>query len=307
LPGTTGVTGFIIDDCTFVETNAPTSTITSNAPVAFGLGLEGSVTRDVTVRSSTFTQRDASPEHWDLVLLQVEGALIENCIFDNNSTGRDAQGNPIIDGASGLPIKSGNIRIGYGSFDGSTDLSTTDVIIRDCLMLGPSQTGIWSDNGANKTPNARITVESCSITATEVGIEFNNTVSSNIVNSRVKDVLGSPHAEGIGIHFSGPLPYNPTAATDLNEISGSSITNNTYGIVLDCGSTYNLIDHNRIFKNRKCQVSRLKKDNALVRNIILGKHKTCHAKLKQRTSSTPQAAAPKCEWHNAMPGNLYVK
>ncbi len=243
------------------------STTQSTAHLVLGTLVPGGLAKDAIIRNSTFTNLNAVAAYSDIVIAGFQGALIENCIFDSNSSGR-ISGVPVTN--FGIPTKSGHILLGI-AVSATQAVTASDVTIRGSQFLGAAQTAIFSDTGAGTTPNERITIEDCSITATEVGIQFNNTVASTIENCQIRGVAGNAFAQGVGILLEGQLSYNPTATASCNAILGNTVTNNQEGIIVECGAQGNLLKENNVFNNSNRQIVVKSKKNVLEDNTCFKK------------------------------------
>ncbi len=244
-------TGLLVENCTF----ATQSQLFGSGLIALG---EFGPCRDAIIKNCTFTNLNAPSYYADIQATQINGLLVENCIFDSNSSGRNPDGTPVLfQGTTQLfPEKGANIHFGMPSEVGSIidGANVTDVTIRGCQIGGGAQVGIYAETGVTPAPNQRITIEDSSITATEVGILFENTLTSTITENQVRGVTGNQFAPGQGIVLAGPLSQNPTATSSCNALLENTITNNQEGIVIECGAKGNLLKENNVFNNSNHQI-----------------------------------------------------
>lgn len=269
--------GLLVDNCTFTSSSegAPDFPVIGYATLFAGLGGDLAETigaRDIIIRNSTFTHRGAAPRADDLLFAGVEGALIENCVFDSTATGRINGCQPTNTG--GITQKSANIHLG-GFVESSNQVDIVggtfvkDVTIRGNQICGGAQVGIYAETCVGTTPNERITIEDNSITATEVGILLENTHSSTVIGNRVQGVNGSGCTTGVGIELAGALPYNAKAASKSNALLNNVVSNNNTGIILRCGAQGNFVKGNDVFNNDRCQIlEEKKKSNKVTCNTI---------------------------------------
>ncbi len=258
--------GLLVDSCTFTNSCKNDTNQLPYRTLAVGsLQVTGVSARDVIIRNSTFTHQGAPAKSVDLYMHGVEGALVENCVFDSTSSGR-------FENCASVEIdyvtdKSANIHLG-GPLMSSDDPPTLviggtpvkDIIIRGNEICGGAQVGIFADTSIGSQANERITIEDNSITAREVGILFENTHSSTIIGNRVQGVIGNSCTKGVGIELDGGLSFNPMAASTSNAILDNVVTNNGEGILLKCGAQGNLVKGNIVFNNSyKHQIKEEKK------------------------------------------------
>ncbi len=281
--------GFLVDNCTFTSTSQGDSDFVFNYATLFAgsIHVPGINTRDVIIQNSTFTHQGAPPRGDDLLLVGIEGVLIENCIFDSSATGR-------LSGCEhtetlGIVAKSANIHLGgvlySGDFTQITGSSNVrDVTIRGNEICGGSQVGIYAETGTDTSPNERITIQDNSITAIEEGILFENTHSSTIIGNRVQGIEGNSCKKGVGIELKGKLSYNRRAASTSNAIVNNIVSNNDKGIELKCGAQGNLVQGNKVFNNSTHQIKEQKKNtNIIIDNI---RFKYSNQKLDCSSSSS---------------------
>ncbi len=274
-------TGLLVDGCTVVQTGEGEIIQGVFYPFmlfAGGTTVPGINARDVIVRNSTFTHQGATAPTIGLVFAGAEGILVENNVIDFTATGRLENCEPIQ--YLGLPTKTGNIHLGYPITDDLETISggafVRDVTIRGNQLLGGAQVGIFAETSIGATPNERITIEDNSITATEVGILFENTRSSSIINNRVQGVRGNDCARGVGIELAGATDVNDSAASTSNAIIGNIVSNNYTGIKLDCGAQGNLVKDNFVFNNERHQIKEEKKHTNKIESNTVFDHQNEH-------------------------------
>ncbi len=271
--------GLLIDSCTFTmvgEGQLNDGIFNSVFSFMGNLSVPGINARDVIIQNSTFSHQGAAAGSDGLLFAGVEGVLIENNVFDMTASGR-------VEGCQ-LPTYFGvprHVAVIHFGATLSTDLVTAtngsvarDVTIRGNEICGSSQIGIALDTSIGTIANQRITIEDNSITALEAGIWLANTHSSTIIRNRVQGVTGSTcRDKGVGIELEGPLSFNPTAASNSNIIVENVISNNDFGILLECGAQGNLVKGNYVFNNSKHQIKeKKKKTNEILCNTTFNHH-----------------------------------
>lgn len=298
-PGSAIPSGLIIDHCTFYSTSQETPAdlgtrfLRLGGPSAFNGAPRGA--NDIIVRDSTFTYPNSAILNDDIFAFAVDGLLIENCVFNSTSTGRDANcaAVPFIS----VPDKSANIHLGGALIDAAFNViggsPVKNVTIRGNQLGSASQVSIYADTSIGTIPNQNILIEDNNITATENGILFENTIASEIRDNHVSGVNGSVCiAKGVGIQLSGPTTINSAAASNCNAILNNTVINNGIGIDVECGAEGNLIQGNRAFNNTYAQIlikdkkHNVKKDNTEFRTG------NCSAEIGQN-SGMPQTQVVK--------------
>ncbi len=271
--------GFLVDGCTFTSTAqgyAPDSYRYACVFAGSAGGIPESIyARDITIRNSTFTHQGAPARADDVLFIAVEGAIVENCVFDSTASGRIEGCVPAT--ILGVPTKSANIHLG-GTRENITQTeaigggSVRDITIRANQICGAAQVGIVAETGIGTTPNQRITIEDNSITAREAGIYFANTNSSTIIGNRVQGVNGSSCRRGVGIELEGPESFNPAASSNSNAILDNIVTNNQIGVLIECGAQGNLVKGNIVYNNSKHQIKEEKKHTNKIDCNTTGDH-----------------------------------
>jgi parallel beta-helix repeat protein len=132
-----------------------------------------------------------------------------------------------------------------------------------------------SDPANDLAPNERIAIKNVSITAQEVGVDFVNTTSSSVAESRIKNIPGNQFALGIGIHFEGAVSYNPTAESSHNEIIENTISSNENGIIVESGAVNNVVLDNVLYNNTFCDICANKTQNTIIGNTVVAPNKSC--------------------------------
>jgi hypothetical protein len=191
-----------------------------------------------------------------LLAFGVDGLLVENNTFSENANARvsNACTLPLPYGLytpNTIPDSSANIHLGssWG------DVNAKNVLIIDNVITGAAQIGIYSATGALATPNQNIAIGGNTITGAEQGVLFENTTNSLVSANSISGVNGdSCFPNGTGLQLSGPLSYNPTAASSKNIILLNTITKNQTGIDILKGALNNSLQGNDVFNNAVANV-----------------------------------------------------
>jgi len=171
------------------------------------------VSNNVIVRNSVFSNPQADPVFDNILILNGNGVLIENCIADSNPSGVGVVG-----------TKVANIHIGFTL--GIISTPSNDVKISNCIVRNTAQVGIFAELGSKNVVIENTQVDG----ALEAGIMLNNVTTSRIKDSEVTNTLGGP-----GIHFINAR---------RNVVDTTAVKNNTGdGILLDALSTVNTIKY----------------------------------------------------------------
>lgn len=243
---------------------------------------DNSVPFAVIIRNSTFNSNFAASTQtlaMDILAFGADGLLIENNIFDSNSSGYITDCQPSLvqnpfsfpDCTPGLMIPEKSANIHLGSAFGQTNAK--NVIIQGNILGTSAQVGIYATTGQFPVPNQNIVIKDNQITAAEWGILLENTIASQLINNFVSGVNGSAcNPTGIGIQLSGCLPWNKKASSSCIALQKNTIVNNSVGIVIQKRAQGNLLDMNEVFNNSKKQICiKDKKKSVSKDNIIFKK------------------------------------
>lgn len=256
----------IVEECNFTST-AEGTPFNPQGTHQIRLGSNTTDAQDVIIRKCNFRYRaplDPAARQFynDIHAVQVEGLLIEDCIFDNNNVAVTSDGSPII--INGVAVKSANIHLGFRSSP-TSGTRVQNVRITNSIMQGPSQVGVYLETfiapDGSGDSNENVVIEACNITGVEAGILLDNTNNSSVTKNQISNVSGS---------VVGPSPADGVSligTSTNNVISYNNITGNVGNGISVADSVVRTVIKENILVGNGNPINNLSASTIIVNNI----------------------------------------
>jgi len=227
------INGLIVENCLF---NNNVGNPAKTALVQFGDAEPQQICKDVIFKNCTIINRPTGNNKNTVMeglgIYQGSGFLVESCVIDIDNTNQD----PAAD-LSGIHVSNPGL--------GKNGTVASNVIIRNCIVQGPSTDGYYPDVGTTGC-----VIENClAVGALKDGIFLAGTKNSTIKNNTVVN-------NGTNGIFLGETSVSNSIYNNIVNNNGfNPITNSLpplgNGIAIASDSSKNTVQYNEVFNNAK--------------------------------------------------------